>query len=212
MNKDQLNNSLISGLSGKSDKTNTLGKFGVGLNQSIAQFNKDAKISQAHFLSLTWDEYFDKPQYSYIKISPEEINKNLSKDPIEGWKIEPAIDLYRTEKNEIQRYLINLCYDFIWKYPEPFSPGTIVGIIKTSIPELRTDDFEQLTNELSCHLGMSYYNLISNKKLKINIRYNDILIPVHPIDYLLRNVEDVEVFLQKEYTHKLCQNPLKILS
>lgn len=209
MNKDQLNNSLISGLSGKSDKTNTLGKFGVGLNQSIAQFNKDAKISQAHFLSLTWDEYFDKPQYSYIKISPEEINKNLSKDPIEGWKIEPAIDLYRIEKNEIQRYLINLCSDFIWK-DGPFQSGTVVGIIKSSISELRTDDFEQLTKELSCHLGMSYYNLISNKKLKINIRYNDIFTPVQPIDYLLRNVQDVETFLQKEYTHKLCKNPLKI--
>lgn len=210
MNNDVLNKSLISGNSGKTNKTNTLGKFGIGLNQSIAQFNKDARITQAHFLSLTWDEYFDKPSYSYIKISPEEINKNIDKlGVIDGWKIEPAIDLYRTEKNEIQRYLINLCSDLVWK-DGPFQSGTIVGIIKTSIPELRTDDFEELTNELSCHLGMSYYNLISNKKLKINIRYNDIITPVQPIDFLLRNVQDVEVFLEKEYTHKLCKNPLKI--
>jgi len=213
MNKDVLNNSLIAGTSGKTNKTNTLGKFGIGLNQSISQFNKDAKITQAHFLSLTWDTYFDKPTLSYIKISPEEINKNIEKfGIIDGWKIEPAIDLYRTEKNDIQKYLTNLSSEYIWK-DGAFQSGTIVGIIKTSIPELRTNNFEKLSNELSCHLGMAYYQLLKDKKIKINIIYkkNNVKNIIHttPIDLLLRNEKDVDVFLQKEYSHPKCNSKLK---
>jgi hypothetical protein len=209
MNKDVLNNSLIAGNSGKTNKTNTLGKFGIGLNQSISQFNKDAKITQAHFLSLTWDTYFDKPTLSYIKISPEEINKNIEKyGIIDGWKIEPAIDLYRTEKNEIQRYLTNLSSKYIWE-DGPFQSGTIVGIVKTSIPELRTNNFEKLSNELSCHLGMAYYQLLKDKKIKINIIHKTNIVPVHPIDLLLRNEKNVDVILQKEYSHPKCHSKLK---
>ncbi len=213
MNKEDLNYSLVSGRSGKTTKSDTLGKFGVGLNQSIAQFNKDADIAQAHFLSLTWDNNYDKPTYSYIKISPEEINKNLSKDAIEGWKIQPSVDLFQTQKNDIQNYLMQLCSKYIWN-EGPFQSGTIVGIIEASIPELKSKNFEAISKELSCHLGTSYYNLLKDKKLKINILYqkNNIkhITPVLPIDLLLRNEKDVETFFYKEYQHSKCTSTLKV--
>ena len=100
MDLRDLDDAFVTNSSTKQNNKNFIGKWGVGLKQSIIQFNKDKNDVVCHILSGTMSERFKRPVYAYGEFSPSVINKNIEQFGVNGWKIPNSIDLYNSNEND----------------------------------------------------------------------------------------------------------------
>lgn len=201
MNSDRLNACFIEGRSDK--KEIEIGSFGVGLKQSVVQFNSDGSGSAVcHMLSGTLD-YREKPYYGYISVCPKIVNENIEKFGAEGWSIEPAINLVDRPEKTHHQWLAMRLYSECVIQTEDFNTGTVALFTGCDVPELKDENLLETRIRLMTHLGERYYELLQNNKIKIAIRqvnnngkYEESI--VSPIDWLMRPMTGTQIF---EFQH-----------
>lgn len=211
MNADRLNACFIEGRSDKHEIE--IGSFGVGLKQSVVQFNSDGSGSAiCHMLSGTMD-YRNKPFYGYVSVCPKTINENIEKLGAEGWTIEPAINLTdRPEKNHHQWLALRLYSECVIQNEE-YNTGTVALFTGCDVPELKDENLLETRIRLMTHLGERYFELLQHNKIKIAIRqvnnngkYEESI--VSPIDWLMRPMTGTTIF---EFEHSEEDKPTPLV-
>lgn len=213
MDLRDLDDAFVTNSSTKQNNKKLIGKWGVGLKQSIIQFNKDKDDVACHILSGTMSERLKRPVYAYGEFSPCRINNNIEQHGIDGWKIPASIDLYSINENDktnLQSSLLNRIYELVFDNGE-FCPGTIVLIKNASVPELILNNISNTAESLNVHLGESYFNILKRRKLKIFIhdKHKNTTAQVTGNDFLLRDIPGTELFKQWEYNRSDIPTPLK---
>jgi hypothetical protein len=211
MDLRDLDDAFVTNSSTKHNDKTLIGKWGVGLKQSIIQFNKDKDETLCHIVSGTYSERMKRPVYAYGEFSPKIINANIEKYGVDGWKIPSSIDLHgASEKTSLQTLLLNTFFEIVFE-KEEFHTGTIVLIQNTSVPELIKSNLKYTVESLKTHLGEAYFNILKQRKLKINIhdKTNKINEFVSGNDFLLRDIPGTQVFSQWEYKLDDIPTPLK---
>lgn len=211
MDLRDLDDAFVTNSSTKHNDKTLIGKWGVGLKQSIIQFNKDNDESVCHIISGTYSERMKRPVYAYGEFSPKIINANIEKYGVDGWKIPASVDLYGSnDKSPLQSLLLKTFFDIIF-VKEEFHTGTIVLIKNASVPELIHSNLKNTIESLKIHLGEAYYNILKQRKLSINIhdKSNKVSELVTGNDFLLRDIPGTQVFSQWEYKVDDIPTPLK---
>jgi hypothetical protein len=213
MDLRDLDDAFVTNSSTKQNNKNLIGKWGVGLKQSIIQFNKDKDDAVCHILSGTMSERSKRPVYAYGEFSPSVINKNIEQFGVNGWKIPNSIDLYNSNENDktkLQSSLMNRFYELIFEDGE-FHSGTIVLIKNASVPELIHNNLSNTAESLNVHLGESYFNILKRRQLKIFIHdtLKNTVAEVTGNDFLLRDIPGTDIFSQWEYRRDDVSTPLK---
>ena len=213
MDLRDLDDAFVTNSSTKQNNKNFIGKWGVGLKQSIIQFNKDKNDVVCHILSGTMSERSKRPVYAYGEFSPSVINKNIEQFGVNGWKIPNSIDLYNSNENDktnLQSSLLSRFYELVFENGE-FHSGTVVLIKNASVPELIQNNLSNTTESLNIHLGESYFNILKRRKLKIFIHdtLKNTTTQVTGNDFLLRDIPGTEVYSQWEYRRNDVPTPLK---
>ncbi len=211
MNSDRLNACFIEGRSDK--KEIEIGSFGVGLKQSVVQFNSDGSGSAVcHMLSGTLD-YREKPYYGYISVCPKIVNENIEKFGAEGWSIEPAINLVDRPEKTHHQWLAMRLYSECVIQEEEFNTGTVALFTGCDVPELKDENLLETRIRLMTHLGERYYELLQSNKIKIAIRqvsnngkYEESI--VSPIDWLMRPMTGTQIF---EFQHTEEDKPTPLI-
>jgi hypothetical protein len=213
MDLRDLDDAFVTNSSTKQNNKKLIGKWGVGLKQSIIQFNKDKDDVVCHILSGTMSERHKRPVYAYGEFSPSLINKNIEHHGVDGWKIPASIDLYSVNENDktrLQSSLLNRIYELVFENGE-FRTGTVVLIKNASVPELILDNLSNTAGSLNVHLGESYFNILKRRKLKIFIhdKLKNTTEQVTGNDFLLRDIPGTDIFSQWEYQRDDVLTPLK---
>ena len=201
MTSSQLDNAFKLNSSNPEKKETSIGKWGVGLKQSIIQLNKD-KDDVICYVLTGHSSYPNN--YFFNEFYPKYINEKIEEFGIDGWKIPPAKNQKDISDHPIKnKMLLTYYYDYINK-KEDFNSGTVILVKNTSVPELdNSKSIEETKANLHIHLGECYFSLLGNEI--INIKINNV--SVKPKDFLLRNLKSKIVTW--EYIRKDIPTPLK---